>query len=79
MNKKIRRRAIKIILKNDEKEELEKRIKGHTISARGNLRAQIILLKSQEMTQEEIQEKLSISLRTVIKWVNRFIEKGLES
>lgn len=67
-----------IILTDDERTELQKRIKGYSYSKRDSLRANIIILKASGKSQVEIEKKLNISNRTVIKWVNRFIDKGIE-
>lgn len=65
-------------LKDEEKQELELRIKSYTISVRDSLRAKIIILKAQGKTQEQIKQELNVSRRTVMKWVNRFIKNGID-
>ena len=67
-----------VILTTEEKNELEKRVKGYTYSKRDSLRAEIILLKSQGKTQEQIKEELKISRRSIMKWVNRFLKIRLD-
>ena len=68
----------KIFISDEQRDELERRIKSHTASVRDSLRANIIILKSQGKTQEQIREELNVSRRTIMKWVNRFIDKGLD-
>ena len=72
-------RPIKIIkLTDDEKTELQKRVNGYSYSKRDGLRANIILLKAMGKSQVEIEKKLNVSNRTVIKWVNRFINNSID-
>jgi transposase len=65
-------------LNETERKELEKRANSYTSQGKDSLRAKIVLLKSQNKTQEQIQDELNISRRTIMKWVNRFIEQGIE-
>lgn len=67
----------KIDLNETDRKELEARAKSQTAQVRENLRARIILLKAEGRTQEYIREKLQVSRRTVMKWVNRFAEQGI--
>lgn len=72
------RPTVKLELYGSDREELERRVRSHTVQARDSLRARIILLKSQGKTQEQISKELQISRRTVMKWVNRYTENGLK-
>ena len=78
MDKKIGRPVTKVILNESDKHELEKRANSYTAQVRASLRAKIILLKSQDKTQEQIKNELNISRRSVMKWVNRFLKQGIE-
>ena len=77
MDKKQGRPITKVTLNERDRKELEKRANSHTAQVRDSLRAEIILLKSQDNTQEQIRNELNISRRTVMKWVNRFNELGI--
>lgn len=78
MAKKQGRPITRIDLNEIDRKELEKRAKSYTTQVKDSLRAKIILLKSRNKTQEQIQNELNISRRTVMKWVNRFMEQGIE-
>ncbi len=67
-----------IILNDNDKKELQKWVKGYSYSKRDSLRAQIVLLSESGKSQTEIKEELNVNIRTVFKWVNRFINKGIE-
>jgi len=77
MDKKKGRPITKVILNKSDRVELEKRANSHTAQVRDSFRAKIILLKSQNKTQEQIKKELNTSRRSVMKWVNRFIEYGI--
>jgi transposase len=72
------RKITEITLTEQEERELNARIRKHTIPSRDIFRAKIIILKSQRKSQEEIKKELNTSRRTVMKWVNRFLESGIE-
>jgi len=72
------RPIIKIILKEEERAELERRVRSVKTSKRDNLRAQIILLRAEGKSQKEVAKELGVSHVCVSKWTRRFIEKGLE-
>lgn len=72
------RPIIKIRLKEDEREELERRVRSVKASKRDSLRAEIILLRAEGKSQKEVAKQLGVSHVCVSKWTRRFIEKGLE-
>ena len=72
------RPIIKIRLKEDEREELERRVRSVKTSKRDSLRAEIILLRAEGKSQKEVAKQLGVSHVCVSKWTRRFIEKGLE-
>jgi transposase len=78
MKKRTGRPVLQLEVNEANKSELERRVRSHTISARDSLRARIVLLKSQGQSQEEISQALQISRRTIMKWVNRYMEEGLQ-
>ena len=78
MTKKLGRPSVEIDLNETDRKELERRVKSYTSQVKDSMRAKIILLKFQNKTQEEIRKELNVSRRTVMKWVNRFAELGIE-
>jgi len=72
------RPIIKIKLKEEERAELEQRVRSVKTSKRDSLRAEIILLRAEGKSQKEVAKQLGISHVCVSKWTRRFIEKGLE-
>ena len=68
----------KIRLNEEERAELERRVKSVKTSKRDNLRAEIILLRAEGKSQKEVEKELGVSHVCVSKWTKRFIEKGLE-
>ena len=76
---KTRKESVKkIVLSHIDKNKLETRANSYTSQVKDSLRARIILLKAQDWTQEKISNELNVSRRTVMKWVNRFDELGIE-
>ena len=67
-----------IKLSDSDRKELQKRVNGYSYSKRKSLRAQIILLKAEGKTQEEIKAAINISRKAISKWVNRYIEHGID-
>jgi transposase len=78
MKKKPGRPPSTVALNEEDRKELEKRARSHTAQVRDSLRAKIILLKAQNKTQEQIGDELNITRRTVMLWVDRFNEQGIE-
>ena len=72
------RPIIKIILEEEERVELERRVRRVKASKRDSLRAHIILLRAEGKSQKEVSKELRVSHVCVSKWTRRFIEKGLE-
>jgi transposase len=67
----------KIIISDEDKVILIKRVKGYTYSKRDSIRANIILLKGEGKSQEVIEKELKISRRSIGKWINRFKMLGI--
>ena len=67
----------KIIISDEDKIILEKRVKGYTFPKRDSIRANIILLKGEGISKEFIEKELSISRRSIGKWINRFQNLGI--
>ena len=69
---------MRIGLRNEQRAELERRVRSVKTSKRDNLRAKIVLLRAEGKTQEEVAKQLGVSHVCVSKWTRRFIEKGIE-
>jgi transposase len=72
------RPIIKIEIIEEEKIELKRRVKGHTVSKRDSLRASIILYRAEGMRQVDVAKKLGISVACVNKWSRRFYKERLK-
>jgi transposase len=72
------RPIIKIKLKEEERAELERRVRSVKTSKRDSLRAQIVLLRAEGKSQQEVARQIGVSHVCVSKWTRRFIEKGIE-
>jgi len=63
---------------DEERAELERRIKAPTTSQRDGLRARIILKRARGIKQTEVAAHLGISTTSVNKWSQRFEREGLK-
>ena len=70
----------KKVIQLDEAERIEllRHSNSHKAESRDKLRANIILLKSEGKTQQQVSDELGIARRTVMKWTDRFFENRLE-
>ena len=66
-----------VIIKQEERQTLERWSRGRSTPARLVLRASIVLLAAQGMANNLIAEKLGTDRLLVGKWRKRFVEKGL--
>lgn len=72
-------RPISIVqITEQEKQELQRRVKSPTVSKRDSLRAQIILRRAEGVKQREVAEQLGVSVACVNKWSQRFEREGME-
>ena len=71
--------ALPIQLSNEQRCELERRVRSQTIDARAARRARIILLAADGTGNHEIARRLEISRNQVIAWRSRFIQEGMEA
>ncbi len=69
--------AVSVILGEKEKECLERLSKSKTTSVRLAERSRIVLLASENKTNEEIAEILGISRQKAGRWRQRYVEQGL--
>lgn len=67
----------KIVLDEEEKRELDRRLRASTVSVRDRQRAQIILLRAEGHTQEAIGAKAGVTRVTVSYWCQRFAGERL--
>jgi transposase len=67
----------KIVLDEEEKRELNRRLRASTVSVRDRQRAQIILLAAEGHTQEVIGAKVGVTRVTVSHWCQRFVKERL--
>src|ERR1700745_2340149 len=66
-----------IDLTAEEKAILLHRVRSGTTAQRENLRARIILLRSQGHKEQAVAQKLGVSLPCISKWSHRFELQGL--
>jgi transposase len=67
----------KIALDGAERQELQRRMRATTIAVRDRQRAEIILLRSDGVTQGQIAAQLGVSRVTVNDWCQRFLAQRL--
>lgn len=68
--------ALPIKLNDEQRHELERRVRSQTIDARAARRARIILLAADGTGNHEIARRLEISRNQVIAWRSRFVQEG---
>ena len=73
-----RGKAVAIVLNDEERVELERRVRRRKSSHGAARRARIVLLASDGLNNTAIAEKLGVSRRTVGLWRSRFAERRLE-
>ena len=66
----------KIILTDHEKEELRKMERTYTLPYYRVVRAKIVLLAADGLSNKEIGERLGLPREIVSKWRKRFFERG---
>ncbi len=62
---------------DEERTELERRVRASTTSRRGCLRARIVLLRSQGLSQRKVAEQVGVSVACVSRWSRRFDVDGI--
>lgn len=72
------RPVCKLEITAEEGKELRRRVQASSTPKRDSLRAQIVLLRSEGLSEDKTAEKLSVSRQTVNKWSQRFEMYGLE-
>jgi transposase len=71
------KQAVVIDLSDEQRLELEHRVRAQTLDARSVRRARIVLLAAAGVGNHEIARQLSISRNQVITWRNRFAQDGV--
>ena len=61
----------------EEREELQRRVRASTTSQRDSLRARIVLLRHEGLSQREVAERLGVSVPCVNRWSQRFDAEGI--
>lgn len=67
-----------IVLSDDERAELEARVRAHTTPFRDRRRAQVILLCAERISLHQIGERVDMNEHQVTLWRRRFIAQRLE-
>lgn len=65
-------------LTDEERSELQRRVRASTTSQRDSLRARIVLLRAEGLREKEVAEQLGTSMTTVSLWSRRFEESGID-
>jgi len=73
------KQAVVIDLSDEQRLELEHRVRAQTLDARSVRRARIVLLAAAGVGNHEIARQLSISRNQVITWRNRFAQGGVSA
>lgn len=63
---------------NEESRELWRRVRASTTAKRDHVRAEIILLRSEGLSQKEVAQRLGLNVVLVNRWCQRFDAQGLE-
>lgn len=71
--------AAAITLTQEQRKELERRVRSQTLAARSVRRAQIVLLAAEGVANHEIARRLDISRGQVLSWRKRFSQGGLDA
>lgn len=72
------RKAIEVVLTDEDRKTLESWDKGQRVEVRQALRARIVLLSAKGMQIKDIATELNITRQRVARWRKRFVEKGIE-
>ena len=66
-----------LVLTEDDRRELERRVRAHTTAHRDRQRAQVVLLAAHGVTGRKISKEVGLSPQAVCKWRIRFRDLGL--
>src|SRR3954452_9763138 len=70
--------AAVVVLSDEERDQLERWTRRRTSAQALALRARIVLLAAEGLTNTEIAERLGVSRPPVTQWRNRFVEHRLD-
>ena len=73
-----RRSPFQICLTPEETSELKRRARSHTLEYRQVVRARMILLAAQGISNDEIASRLETRREVVSRWRKRFFQKRLQ-
>ena len=73
-----RKSPFNIILSEEEKNHLERTVRKYTSPYRDVIRAKIVLLAAQDLSNDVIASRLDTPRQIVSKWRKRFYEKRLQ-
>lgn len=68
----------KLVLMPAEEGELRRRVRAETTSKRDHVRAEIVLLRAEGVSQREVAARLRLSVPMVNRWSQRFERRGLD-
>jgi transposase len=71
------RTAKPIVLEEESRLEIERNARGRSIAARVVMRSRIVLLAAKGLQNLEIAKQMKIAPRTVNRWRERFLERGI--
>lgn len=72
------RRAVAVVLTEEERESLERIVGAPTSANRAVRRARVVLLAADGCTNERIAKRLEMGVNTVGRWRRRFVEEGVD-
>jgi transposase len=78
MEAMVARRAVEIVLSEEQRAQLERIVRAPTSEQRLVRRARVVLLSEKGLTNEEIAKLVDLSAHKVGKWRRRFAEQGLD-
>jgi hypothetical protein len=71
-------KAVRVELSEDERTELQARLRRRKIARGDALRAEIVLLAADGLSNLAITERLGVARMTVATWRGRFVERRLD-
>jgi transposase len=74
----VARRAVEVMLRDEQRAELERIVRAQRSERRLVTRARVVLLAAKGLTNEEIAALVGLSAHKVGKWRRRFVEQGLD-
>ena len=72
------RRAVAVVLTEEERKSLERIVRAPTSALRAVRRARVVLLAADGWTNDRIAERLEMGVNTVGRWRRRFVAEGVD-